>query len=454
MNFNIVPPQSKDVEKDVLSVMCNRPELIVKIEEILHTDCFYDPDYRFLFDTIFGIHLSGGDVTQSSILNKVVPSGRKDILATYQEMKRYFTSDTSLWRNAMLLSELAVKRAMLTKSMQLLAAVEGNESIDKLDSLVNDASDIMTTRNRPIEGITFAHSLEELNRLIDRPETKLSGIDTGIKDINEVTGGWQVDDTVVLAGRPGMGKTLCGCYHAYAAAKIGIPVAFVSLEMAKVKLTARIVSNVASVSSSDMTKGRLATNQKMIVREAMKKVEQLPIFYYENRNSWDINDICLTLRNWKRKYGIQLVFIDYIQLIKDRTVRDSSDKTKVVTSVQEKLTHLKSSIGMPIIELAQLSRANEGRGDKRPSLSDLKNSGQIEQDATMVIFLYRQDYYDATAAQDKGEEFSPTNDLEYIFAKNREGEMGTVLVKASMSQNRIWSPSENFPLYASSFSVG
>ncbi|MDR6805552.1 replicative DNA helicase [Dyadobacter sp. BE34] len=445
MNFNIAPPQSKEVEKDVLSVMCNRPELIVKVEEILHSECFYDPDYRFLFDIVFGIHLAGGEVSQSSILNKVVPSGKKDILATYQEMKKYFTSDTALWRNAMLLSELAVKRSMLTKSMQLLGAVEANEPIEKLDTLVNEASDIMTTRNRPIEGITFAHSLDELNRLIDRPETKLSGIDTGVKDLNDVTGGWQVDDSIVIAGRPGMGKSLCGCFHAYTAAKLGIPVAFVSLEMAKVKLTARIVSNVAHVSSSDMTKGRLAMNQKTIVRDTMRKIEQLPIYYYENRNSWDINDICLTLRNWKRKYGIQLIFIDYIQLIKDRTVRDSSDKTKVVTSVQEKLTHLKSSIGTPIIELAQLSRANESRGDKRPGLSDLKNSGQIEQDATVVIFLYRQDYYDATAAQERGEEFTPTNDLEYIFAKNRDGEMGTVLVKASMSQNRIWSLNDGSP---------
>lgn len=455
MNTTISPPYSQELERDVLSVMCNRPELIVKVEEILYPECFYDDDYRFLFECIFSLHLSGQPVTQSAILHKIIPSGLKDILGTYQSVKSYFTSDSSLWSNAMLLSELAVKRAILTKSLEIQALIVANDPIEKLDELVNKTAEVVTTRNRPVDGQNFSESLDEMERSMDREiKHSLSGIETGISDINELTGGWEEDDIIVIAGRPGMGKTLSGIFHAYKAAEAGIPVGVVSLEMRKAKLTSRIMSSLTGFSSSDIDKGRLAMNQKMIVREKRKSIESLPIYYYENTNSWDINDICLTLRNWKRKYGIGLILFDYIQLARDRTIRDSSDKTKVVTSVQEKLTHLKSSIRTPLIELAQLSRNNEARGDKRPSLSDLKNSSQIEQDASIVIFLYRQDYYDALEAKNKGEDFIPSHDLEYIIAKNRAGETGPVELKADMRVNRIWSPYDTtgqFPANASSF---
>jgi replicative DNA helicase len=270
--------------------------------------------------------------------------------------------------------------------------------------------------------------------------------------VNEFTSGWEKDDLIIIAARPGMGKTLSAIFHAYHAALSGIPVAFVSLEMTKAKLTSRIVSNVCGVSSSDITKGRLAGNQKKLVYAKRGEIENLPIYYYENKNSWDINDIVLVMRNWKRKYGIGLIFFDYLQLITDRTIRDASDPVKVITSVQRKITNLKSTIEVPVIELSQLSRNNEGRGDKRPGLSDLKGSGQIEQDASIVIFLYRQDYYDANAAKQKGETFVPTNDLEYIFAKNRGGEISTLPLKADLALNRIWSPDE-FPPAASMFTI-
>ncbi|MCE6992083.1 DnaB-like helicase C-terminal domain-containing protein [Dyadobacter sp. CY323] len=455
MNSIFLPPYSKDLERDVLAVLSHRPELLVKVEEILNSDCFFNPEYKYLFDVIFGIHLSGKDVTQSAILQTIVPSGKGGILKTYQEIRKFFTSESSLWQNSLSLSELSVKRAILEKSMEIQTMIAANESVDKLDQLVNQTAEIVTTRNRPVNGNNFSESLDEMERAMNRPITKgLSGIETGIPDINELTGGWEEDDIVVIAGRPGMGKTLSGIFHAYHAALSGIPVGFVSLEMRKYKLTSRIMSGLTGFPSSDIDKGRLAQNQKEIVQARRKRLENLPIYYYENTNSWDINDICLTLRNWKRKYGIGLLFFDYIQLIRDRTIRDSSDKTKVVTSVQEKLTHLKSSLRVPLVELAQLSRNNESRGgDKRPQLSDLKNSGQIEQDASIVIFLYRQDYYDALAAKEKGEEFIYTNDLEYIIAKNRAGETGPVELKADMRTNRIWSPHQQFPAEASSFKL-
>ncbi|MCF2443638.1 DnaB-like helicase C-terminal domain-containing protein [Dyadobacter sp. CY345] len=424
----------------MLSVLVNSPIKIETVDEILYSDCFYDDDYRFLFDTVMEIYNTGQQITQSAIINKVVASVRKDILATYQMMKKYYTSDTLLWQNSMLLSDLAIKRALLNSSLQMQALVKANDPIEKFETLANAIADITNTRNRPIVGNTISDSINEMEFLMDRKLVKgLSGIDTGVADINSVTSGWQIDDTVVIAGRPGMGKTLVAVCHAYGAAAAGVPVAIISLEMAKAKLTSRIYSNLFSIPSSDITKGKLSENEKRIVREKRKVVEKLPIYYYDYGESSDINDISLTMRAWKRKYGIGLIIIDYIQLMTDREVKFSVDDTKVVTSVQKKLTRLKGTLKVPIIELAQLSRNLDDRKDKRPILSDLKNSSQIEQDATIVVFLYRQDYYDELTCEAAGTSFVPTNKLEYILAKNREGGLGPISLKADMALNRLYS---------------
>ncbi len=436
----ITPPHDKDLERDVLSILVNYPIKIETVDEILYSECFYDDDYRYLYDTVMELYSSGQAVTQSAIINKVVASMRKDILSTYQMMKKYFTSDTFLWQNSMLLSDLAIKRALLDSSLQMQALVKANDPIDKFENLANAIADITNTRNRPITGNTISDSIDEMEILMDRKLVKgLSGIDTGIIDVNGITSGWQSDDTIVIAGRPGMGKTLAAVCHAYGAAHSGIPVAIISLEMTKAKLTSRIYSNLCSIPSSDITKARLSENEKRIVREKRKEVEKLPIYYYEAGQSSDINDICLTMRAWKRKYGIGLIIIDYIQLMTDREIKYAVDDTKTVTSVQKKLTRLKGTLKIPIIELAQLSRNLDDRKDKRPILSDLKNSSQIEQDATIVIFLYRQDYYDELISESAGTTFIPTNKLEYILAKNREGNLGPINLKADMALNRLTS---------------
>jgi len=438
-----MPPNSPEIEKDVLSVMSHRPDMIVSIEDIITPECFYNSDNQYLYGVIMEIHLSGQPVSQSAILQKIIPGGRSDILALYQKMRNYYSSESALYQNVMLLFEMAKRRALLIQSFKTISMIEGNEEIEEIEKVLTDSVEIVTSGARKVEGVSFKESLDELEGLMDKPMNKgISGITTGLKTLDGITGGWQFDDTVVIAARPGMGKTIAAAFHAYKAAKAGIPVAFITLEVSKAKITGRIMSNLCGFNSSDITKGRLARNQKEHLRAVRKTVEDLPIYYYDNSNSWDINDICRTMRNWKRKYNIGLIVIDYLQLIRDRTVKDSSDLTRVLNSTVPKLTQLRSTLQIPFIQLSQLNRESETRADKRPGLQNLKNSGKIEEDATVIIFLFRQDYYDANAAMEKGLEFVPSYDMEYIFAKNREGELGPAPVKCNPGLNRIYDVDE------------
>jgi len=436
---DIAPPNSPDIEKDVLSVICNRPELIYQVEEILNSACFYNSDNQFLFDIIFGIYLSGESVTQSSILHRIIPSGRREILSTYQDMKRFFSTEKNLVRNSEILVEYSTKRELLKKCLQIHSMIAANESIDEIEREVHDAETIVISRNSTVDAVSMSVAVDGLLELMNREQTNgITGIPTGVPILDRVTGGWEYDDVIIMAGRPGMGKTAVATFHADFAARKGFPTAFLSLEVKPEKLVGRMLANASGFSSSDITKGRLADNQKRIVTEKGGESKNVPIYFYDNARSRDINDICRTMRTWHRKYGLKIIFIDYIGLINDRTIKDISNRTATTQSVQGKLTELRAQLGIPLVIFSQLNRESEGKTDKRPSLHNLKNSGKLEEDGTRVIFLYRQDYYDANEAESRGEEFIPSHDMEYIFAKNREGELGPVLLKCNVALNRVY----------------
>ncbi|MCF0059880.1 replicative DNA helicase [Dyadobacter chenwenxiniae] len=437
----IIPPHATEIEKDVLSVICNRPELVYQVEDLLDENCFYQPDYKFLFSVVMEIHTSGAVVSQSAILHRIIPSGRQDILGTYQEIKRTFSSEKFLVKNAEILAEYSTKRALLTKALEILQMIQRNDDIDEIENEVTEASTIALSRNKNTEAISMDEALEGMFDLMNREQTNgITGIPTGLPMLDKITGGWEFDDKVIFAARPGMGKTVAATFHSFYGAMVGYPTALISLEVRPAKLVARMMSNTSGFNSSDITKGRLAKNQKEIIIEKAGEAKKIPLYFYDNTRSCDINDIVRTLRTWHRKYGLKAAYLDYVGLCEDRMVKNASDATAVMNSVMKKLTRLGNQLGIPLILFSQLNRDNEGRGDKRPILKDLKSSGKLEEDATRVIFLYRQDYYDYNEAESRGENFVPTHDIEYIFAKNREGQLGPVLLKCNVALNRMYEP--------------
>lgn len=432
----IAPPKAPAIEKDVLAVLVNRPELIYQVEDVIDENCFYEDDYRVIYSAVMEVYQSGAAVTQSAVLHKIVPAG---LLPVYQDVKKFFTSERALIANAEILVEYSTKRALLEKSYEIQRMIQDNEAIEEIESRVTEATSIVVSRNKSADAITMGEAIDGMIGLMNREKQNgITGIPTGLPSIDRVTGGWEFDDKVIFAARPGMGKTIACTFHALFGAMMGYETALISLEVQPAKLAARMVSNITSFNSSDITKGRLADNQRKIVLEKSDNLRGIPIHFYDNRKSSDVNDICRTIRVWHRKHNIKAAYFDYAGLMTDRTVKRSDDPTAVMNSVMGKLTQLGNSLGIPLIIFAQLNRDNESRGDKRPILSNLKSSGKLEEDATRVIFLYRKDYYDANEAESRGEAFTPSNDMEYIFAKNREGMLGPVLLKCDVALNRMY----------------
>lgn len=441
----LTPPQATEIEIDVLCLLISKPSLLTEVEDALTPECFYDTTHFGIFSCIYELHMKGEFTGFPSLIRELHLKGySKDHSKLAATIRGGYASELDFHGNVNLLSDLWIKRQLLTGSLQMQTAIERQEPLEAITAQANTMADVAIGQTRQIKGIHFSDSVDELAALLDQPKKGgLSGVNTGIGKVNGFTDGWQSSDVVVIGARPGMGKTAVALHHTYHAALSGVPVAFVSLEMPKWGLTARIVSNLTSIEYGSIMKRDLVAAQKEAVLKKANEISKYPIYYYDYKNSWDINDIALTMRSWKRKYGIGLIFIDYIQLVRDKTIKNASDETAIVNSVSRKTKQLQSQLDIPIIELAQLSREVEKKGNRRPGLSDLKQSGQLEQDASTVIFLYRDDYYRRKEDEANKAEHIPNNEIEYIFEKNRNGQNGSITLGCKIQYNQVYDLDES-----------
>ncbi len=289
----------------------------------------------------------------------------------------------------------------------------------------------------------------------------LSGISTGLKDLDEKLGGLQPSDLIVLAGRPAMGKTALATNIAYNVARayrpgqdaLGNPhaveggvVAFFSLEMSAEQLATRIIASEAGIPSNDIRRGRITEEQFKALVDISAEIDRLPLFI-DDTGGLTIAQVAARARRIKRQHGLGLIVIDYLQLLAGSSRRAMEGRVQEVTEITTGLKALAKELNVPIIALSQLSRQVEARDDKRPQLADLRESGSIEQDADVVLFLYREEYYlerrkpDESEAekftkwQEKMEKVHGT--AEIIIAKQRHGPTGTVEVQFNGNLTRF-----------------
>lgn len=435
----ITPPRAIEIEEEVLAAMVNDYRLVGSVEELINTDCFYRQDHQLIFETIKALKLSPGQSWYAGIVRSIYEQSLgPEILKLVSVLKDQPVSRLDFFHSVNVLAELSIQRQVLDSSLRVQQAIVKRESMEVLSRHVLDMNDVIGKQGRVQQGITFGDSLNELRALIDRKKVKgLAGVNTGVRLLNNFTDGWQSSDLIIIAGRPGMGKTVTGVLHAYHAALSGIPTAIVTLETSKAYITARIVANLTKIPYGMITRGDLTPYQKEIVSKAMQEIEELPIYYYDATNSNDINDISIQLKSWKRKFGIGFVVIDYIQIMHDREVKAPSE-TAMISSISLKTKRLQSQLQCPVIALAQLNRETEGKGNKMPGIENLKQSGQLEQDASIIILLYREDYYLKKAVEEKGRDYTPTYKLQYIVGKNREGETGILTLRCKPQYNTIY----------------
>jgi replicative DNA helicase len=298
----------------------------------------------------------------------------------------------------------------------------------------------------------FSAAAAEAVALIEKARKSggsLSGVTTGLVSLNTMMGGMHNSDLIILAGRPGMGKTALATNIAFAAAQrfktdktlglsaaesVGAPVAFFSLEMSADQLASRILAEQTGLSSSDMRMGKLSENDFLKLARTSADLNDLP-FFIDDTPGLTIAALRTRARRLKRQKGIGAIVVDYVQLLQGSAKGSSDNRVQEISEITRGLKTLAKELQLPVLALSQLSRAVESREDKRPQLSDLRESGSIEQDADIVLFVYRDEYYHAQKKPDEsdGDKFQKWSDkaqkiygqAEVIIAKQRHGATGT-----------------------------
>src|SRR5690606_32744157 len=287
--------------------------------------------------------------------------------------------------------------------------------------------------------ISFGSALDHLKKEVELlsnhdDDTPLVGVDTGFLRTNKYTGGYRNQDLVILAARPGMGKTSKVLKTAIENVKKGVPVGIISLEMSVHQLAARAVAIDTNFHLKQLLKTGFEKEEYFATYSAhQERMKDYPLYIDDSGHS-DISDIVMQSKAWKRMYGIELLVIDYLQLMGDRNVKGNRESE--ISSISRRLKRLAKELDVPIIALSQLSRQVETRGgSKRPVLSDLRDSGAIEQDADIVEFIYRPDYYGMDIVEEDNESSSQKRcvqlgaNAEIILAKYKGGTVGTALLK-------------------------
>jgi replicative DNA helicase len=334
---------------------------------------------------------------------------------------------------------------------------------------VYDAGDDNSTAVRHVEcaerriySLAEKHSsfVKEMPELVEKvnitikkareSERLVHGIDVGFRSVNTLLGGLHNSDLIIIAARPSMGKTAFAINVALSAAEFftkdadGGSVGFFSLEMSDEQIVTRMISTASGVVMSKMKQGVLMKSEQEAIAQASKRLRNLPI-HISDASALTVESIRITARNLKRTKNMKCLFIDYLQLMKGVNYRNQGNRVNEITEITQGLKALAKDLNIPIVVLSQLSRAVETRDDKRPQLSDLRDSGSIEQDADIVMFIYMEEYYEMRNQPDpsdpqkmsdwKEKMASVTNEAELIVAKHRNGPIGNIKLKFFSATN-------------------
>jgi replicative DNA helicase len=419
-------PNEVDLEKKVLGAILLDSEAINSVTGIITNDnLFYNNRNRMVWSAIKSLHYDENPIDVETVFNKLKslhPKQAKDLAIYVAELTNQIGSSANIETHALILKEMYVSRrvAEIAERARVDALDESKDPFDVYDKVLTEFDSLNNEINRS-QYVTFAEiigdSITQMREAAKSGEYK-TGLKTFLDELDRVTLGFQQTDLVIVAARPSMGKTALVVDIARKQARnIHAPVAIFSLEMSAAQLAQRMLSAETKIPLESIRKGGLKSNEWLTLDSAEPMVKGLPI-YICDKGGLSINEICSIAKNWKVKHGIQAIYVDYIQLIsnQDKSNRNGN-REQEISSISRRLKQLAKELHVPVIALSQLSRKCEERTDKRPMLSDLRESGAIEQDADMVVFLYRDEYYNDSAQKGL---------TELIIAKHRNGKTGMV----------------------------
>lgn len=418
-----IPPHDIEAEQAVLGGLMIDKDVVANVVEILKIEDFYRDDHKEIFSAILDLYEISNPIDVLSVKEKLRTKGVLEAVGDIEYLTLLtdkIPTTANIEYYARNIEEKSILRRLIKSSNEILSL--GYEASEEVSIILDQAEkkifDILDKRNvkgfSPIKEVL----LESFNKLEELYNSKghITGIPTGFTDLDVKTAGLHNSDLILIAARPALGKTSFVLnIAANAAIHAKAPVAVFSLEMSKEQLTNRMLSCEAMVDSNKIKTGKLEDDDWPKIARALGPLSQAPI-YIDDTPGITINDIRAKCRRLKLEKGLKLVIIDYLQLMQGRGKSES--RQQEVSEISRSLKILAKELDVPVVTLSQLSRAPDARADHRPVLSDLRESGAIEQDADIVMFLYRDDYYNP--------ETDKKNIAEIIIAKHRNGSTGTV----------------------------
>ena len=430
-NLGKLPPQALDLEEAVLGALMLEKNALTAVIEYLRADHFYTGQHKEIYQAIVDLFKASEPVDMRTVVAQLRKNAKLEVVggAYYiAELTSKVSSSANIEYHARMVIELAIKRELIQISSQMQqAAYEDTTDVfdllDKIEQSIFAISDTNLRKNYDTMKSLMFRAVKELQERKNHQDG-LTGVPSGFSKLDRVLGGWQKSDLIIIASRPGMGKTaFVVSALRNAAVDFNFPVAMFSLEMASIQLVNRLISAEAELESEKIKRGNLAEFEWQQLVHRTNRLSAAPIFI-DDTPALSILELRAKCRRLKAEHNVQLIVVDYLQLMKGDNL---GNREQEIASISRALKGIAKELNVPVIALSQLSRGVETRGgDKRPQLSDLRESGSIEQDADIVMFLYRPEYYKITV----DEEGLPTQGLaEVIVAKHRNGSLDTVRLK-------------------------
>lgn len=430
-----IPPQSVDLEEVVLGAMMIDKKGVDEVIDILHPDVFYKDAHKYIYEAIFKLFESSEPVDLLTVSSQLKKDGRLEAVGGdfyLIKLTQKVASSAHIEFHARIILQKYIQRSLIKISSEIIEEAY-SESTDVFDLLDNAEAKLyeVTQGNLKRSAETAQNLVIQAKKKIEEISNKegLSGIPSGFDKLDKLTSGWQPSDLIIVAARPGMGKTALTLSMARnIAVNSGNGVAFFSLEMSSVQLITRLISSETGLSSEKLRTGKLEKHEWEQLNVKVKALEKAPLFI-DDTPSLSIFDLRAKARRLASQHKIKLIIIDYLQLMTAGGSQKGGNREQEISTISRNLKALAKELDVPVIALSQLSRAVETRGgSKRPILSDLRESGAIEQDADIVSFIYRPEYYKIDEWDD--EERTPTQgQAEFIVAKHRNGGLDNIRLK-------------------------
>jgi len=424
MDLGKVPPHDIDAEQAVIGSMLTDKDAVVDSIEVLKPDDFYRQDNKTIYEAILNLYNRAEPIDIITVKSELTSLGKLDAVGGLEYIALLpdkVPTTANVEKYIKIVEEKSILRRLIKASNELIDL--GYAQTEEVDSIIDQAEkkvfEISQGKNQkgytPIKDI-LVESFAELEKLYNQKEP-ITGIPTGFADLDYKTAGLHNSDLVLVAARPAMGKSAFALNIATnAAVQAKVPTVIFNLEMSKSQLVSRILCSEAMVDSNKVRTGKIEEDDWVKLATALGPLSEAPI-YIDDTPGITVTEIRAKCRKLKMEKNIGLIVIDYLQLIQGSGKRNSS-REQEISEISRSLKILAKELDVPVIALSQLSRAAEQRADHRPMLSDLRESGAIEQDADIVMFLYRDDYYNPDSEK--------KNIAEVIMAKHRAGSTGTV----------------------------